>query len=129
MKEARAARTEAARTRGHPANTNTLGGRLRARRKALGWTQMHLASLVGTSQAVIQKIENGKSLRPRILEEIAEVLQVRPSWLMFGVHEVDDLNPEAIEIARAWAKLEESRRAALRQEILKESGASNANYA
>lgn len=129
MKEANAARTVSARRTRHPANTNTLGGRLRARRKALGWTQMHLASLVGTSQAVIQKIENGKSLRPRILEEIAEVLKVRPSWLMFGVHEVDDLNPEAIEIARAWAKLEESRRSALRETILKESGTSTASYA
>ena len=79
----------------------TLGGRLRMRRKELGWTQTELANMVGTSQAVIQKIENGKSLRPRILEEIAEALGVRPSWLMFGVQEVGGLEPEALELARA----------------------------
>ena len=61
-----------AKTKG--ADPSTLGGRLRMRRKELGWTQTELATAVGTSQAVIQKIENGKSLRPRILEEIAEAL-------------------------------------------------------
>ena len=97
----------------------TLGGRLRLRRKELGWTQTELATMVGTSQAVIQKIENGKSLRPRILEEIAEALGVRPSWLMFGVQEVGGLEPEALELARAWSKLQEPYRSALREAILK----------
>ena len=97
----------------------TLGGRLRMRRKELGWTQTELATMVGTSQAVIQKIENGKSLRPRILEEIAEALSVRPSWLMFGVQEVGGLEPEALELARAWSKLQEPHRSALREAILK----------
>ena len=69
----------------------SLGGRLRRRRKELGWTQMYLAEQVGTSQAVIQKIENGKSLRPRILEQIANAHAGKPAWLMFGVEEVGDL--------------------------------------
>ena len=54
------------RSRNHE-DLESLGGRLRRRRKELGWTQMYLAEQVGTSQAVIQKIENGKSLRPRSL--------------------------------------------------------------
>ncbi len=99
--------------------TSTLGGRLRKRRKELGWTQMHLAELVGTSQAVIQKIENGKSLRPRILEEIAESLGVKPAWLQFGVEEVGELDSDAIELARAWAKLAEPHRTAMKEAILK----------
>lgn len=97
----------------------TLGGRLRKRRKELGWTQMYLAEQVGTSQAVIQKIENGKSLRPRILEQIADALEVRPAWLMFGVEEVGELNEEAIELARAWSKLSEPHRSAMKDAILK----------
>lgn len=97
----------------------SLGGRLRVRRKELGWTQMYLAEQVGTSQAVIQKIENGKSLRPRILEQIAEALSVRPAWLMFGVEEVGELNEEAIELARAWSKLSEPHRSAMKDAILK----------
>ncbi len=96
-----------------------LGGRLRRRRKELGWTQMFLAEQVGTSQAVIQKIENGKSLRPRILEQIADSLAVKPAWLMFGVEEVGELNEEAIELARAWARLSEPHRSAMKDAILK----------
>ncbi len=97
----------------------SLGGRLRRRRKELGWTQMFLAEQVGTSQAVIQKIENGKSLRPRILEQIAGSLAVKPAWLMFGVEEVGELNEEAIELARAWARLSEPHRSAMKDAILK----------
>ena len=97
----------------------SLGGRLRRRRKELGWTQMFLAEQVGTSQAVIQKIENGKSLRPRILEQIADSLDVKPAWLMFGVEEVGELNEEAIELARAWARLSEPHRSAMKDAILK----------
>ena len=100
-------------------NLSSLGGRLRVRRRELGWTQMYLAEQVGTSQAVIQKIENGKSLRPRILEQIAGALGVRPAWLMFGVEEVGELNEEAIELARAWAKLNEPHRSAMKDAILK----------
>jgi len=98
---------------------DSLGGRLRQRRKQLGWTQMYLAERVGTSQAVIQKIENGKSLRPRILEQIASALAVKPAWLMFGVEEVGELNEEAIEVARAWSRLSEPQRSAMRDAILK----------
>jgi transcriptional regulator with XRE-family HTH domain len=47
-------------------------------------TQDGLAKEAGTNQAVIQKIENGKSLRPRLIMEIAEALNVNPAWLQFG---------------------------------------------
>lgn len=98
---------------------STLAGRLRSRRKAFGWTQVQLAESVGTSQAVIQKIENGKSLRPRILEELATALEVSPSWLMFGVEEVGELSGDALELARAWANLPEPHRSAMRDAIFR----------
>lgn len=98
---------------------STLAGRLRNRRKAFGWTQVQLAETVGTSQAVIQKIENGKSLRPRILEELAAALEVSPSWLMFGVEEVGELSGDALELARAWANLPEPHRSAMRDAIFR----------
>jgi transcriptional regulator with XRE-family HTH domain len=110
---------EMSRRRHDKDDISTLGGRLRRRRKELGWTQVHLAERVGTSQAVIQKIENGKSLRPRILEEIAAALGVRPAWLQFGVEEVGELNEEAIELARAWSRLDEPHRSAMKEAILK----------
>ena len=98
---------------------SALGARLRKRRRDLGWTQTELADKVGTSQAVIQKIENGKSLRPRILEELAAALGVKPAWLMFGVEEAGELTDEAIELARAWARLKEPHRTAMREAILR----------
>jgi transcriptional regulator with XRE-family HTH domain len=107
------------RTRSSREPDSSLGARLRKRRKEMGWTQTELAEQVGTSQAVIQKIENGKSLRPRILEELARALDVKPAWLMFGVEEAGELSDEAIELARAWARLKEPHRTAMREAILR----------
>ena len=94
------------------------GQRLRAQRNAKGMTQEQLAKKADTTQAVIQKIENGKSLRPRKIDKIASALDVKPAWLMFGDDRFDALDKEALEIAAAWSKLEEGRRHELRQHIL-----------
>jgi transcriptional regulator with XRE-family HTH domain len=61
-----------------------IGIRLRSARREKGLTQDRLAKEAGTNQAVIQKIENGKSFRPRLIMEIAESLEVNPAWLQFG---------------------------------------------
>ncbi len=66
-----------------------LGNRLRSARRRKGMTQEQLALQSGTSQTVIQKIENGKSLRPRKINEIAKVLDVNPAWLQFGAPHAD----------------------------------------
>lgn len=105
-----------------PAGTaDTLGARLRMKRKEMGWTQEQLAVKAGTTQAVIQKIENGKSLRPRKIEKIAEPLGVLPAWLMFGDDMHNDLDREALEVARAWSSLPEADRLVIRQQILTKS--------
>ena len=96
-----------------------IGVRLRTTRRDKGFTQDQLAKEAGTNQAVIQKIENGKSLRPRILEELARALDVKPAWLMFGVEEAGELSEDAIELARAWARLKEPHRSAMREAILR----------
>lgn len=61
-----------------------VGLRLRKARRDKGLTQQQLATEAGTNQAVIQKIENGFSQRPRNIMQIAEVLKVNPAWLQFG---------------------------------------------
>ena len=91
--------------------------RLRETRKNRELTQQELGDLAGTNQAVIQKIENGKSLRPRNIEHIAGALDVRPAWLMFGVNEVEDLDEEAVQVARAWTRLKEPERSAMKETI------------
>ncbi len=98
-------------------NTDTLGARVRNRRLTKGWTQEQLARRAGTNQAVIQKIENGKSLRPRKIDDIANVLEVNPAWLMFGDASGAPLDAEAAEVAAAWAQLAEPMRSRIRQEI------------
>ena len=104
--------------------TTTLGGRLTYSRIEKSWTQHQLAATVGTSQAVIQRIEAGKCSHPRILSELASALDVSPAWLMFGVNVIEDLEQEAIETARAWSRLTEPQRTALKEMILRiaESG-------
>lgn len=61
-----------------------VGQRLRQIRQARNLTQVELADLAGTTQATIQKIENGASKRPRNLVDLAVALDVNPAWLQWG---------------------------------------------
>ena len=61
-----------------------IGERLRLVRREKSLTQAQLGEASGTNQAVIQKIENGNSLRPRQIMKIAEILEINPAWLQFG---------------------------------------------
>jgi transcriptional regulator with XRE-family HTH domain len=62
-----------------------LGSVVRARRKALGWTQEELANRVdGMDQAAISRIESGdQGLRTETLFNLAEALKV-PVYRLFG---------------------------------------------
>ncbi len=97
----------------------TLATRLRSARKGLKWSQQDLANRAGTTQAVIQKIENGKSLRPRNVVAIAEALEVEPSWLMFGTSQTAALSPEAIAVAKAWSELSEPDRSNMKDQLMR----------
>ena len=65
---------------------NSLGERLKERRKQLGFTQGHLAMLVGVSQNAIQKIEAGGNTSHVIA--LAKALGVTPDWLQYGAVEI-----------------------------------------
>ncbi len=97
---------------------DTLATRLKAARLRKSWTQEELATRASTSQAVIQKIENSKSLRPRNILALARALAVDPSWLMFGVSETETLSPEAIALAKAWSALSEPERNSVRYAVM-----------
>lgn len=64
---------------------DTLGGRIRLARKKRGWTQDHLAHASGVGVATIRRAEGGK-FEPRMdtTRRLAEVLAIRPAWLMVG---------------------------------------------
>ena len=102
----------------NPQNLGTLGQRMRYKRLDNGWTQEQLAAKAGTNQAVIQKIENGKSLRPRKIDQIASVLGVNPAWLMFGDEADSSLSSDARDLAKAWNKLPEPHRSRILHEIM-----------
>ena len=68
----------------HISGIDNVGSRLRMVRREKDLKQAELGGLVGTSQGSIQKIENGKSFRPRMIMELAEALDVSPAWLQFG---------------------------------------------
>lgn len=104
---------------GHRPSLPTLATRLRSARKNHKWSQQDLADRAGTTQAVIQKIENGKSLRPRNIVAIAAALEVDPSWLMFGASETAEISPEAVAVAKAWSELNEPDRSNVREQLLR----------
>lgn len=60
-------------------------------RKELGLSQKQLGELAGSNKAAIQKIEIGKSVRPRCLGALAIVLGVNPAWLAWGDYASRDL--------------------------------------
>lgn len=89
-----------------------LGARLRLAREASGMTQEELAQKAGTTQDVVQKIENGHVERPRKLEDLANAVSRSPAWLQFGVEAIDNLTPEAIKAAQALDALPDEKRKA-----------------
>ena len=96
---------------------NSLGERLRHRRRELGLTQEELALRAETNQAVVQKIENGKSLRPRKLDVLAHVLEVTPAWLLYGDEKSTQLTPAARKVGKLWMRLSEREQRRIQREI------------
>lgn len=78
---------------------NTLAERLKSAREKLGLSQAQLAEMVGLSQQSVAKIENGDTLQPRKIKEIAKALQVSQKWLLLGVEENGKLSSYVIEEA------------------------------
>ncbi|MGF6976376.1 phage repressor protein C with HTH and peptisase S24 domain [Paraburkholderia sp. JPY465] len=96
----------------------TMGERVRARRKQLGMSQAELAVAVGCSQPSIKKIEAGG--KTTLLLELAKALQVDVQWLKSGgkladnsqaTHQVSENNGESQTVSLrpivAWDSEEE----------------------
>lgn len=77
-------------------NMETMGDRVRRRRKELGMSQAELAAAAGCSQPSIKKVEAGGNTT--LILEIAKALQVTPDWLKSGPDSADNVNsPSAKE--------------------------------
>lgn len=70
----------------------TTGDRIKKARMAKGMTQEELADKLGVKFGVISKYETGrvKNLKRETIAALAEILDVKPSWLMC----MDDENME-----------------------------------
>lgn len=94
------------------------GTRIRALRKAKGWSQAKLAQLVGISQASLSELETGESHAPsgNALLALAKHLETDPEFILSGraspVSEpVKDL--EEVEILKLWRELSQDHRTAV----------------
>jgi transcriptional regulator with XRE-family HTH domain len=63
---------------------DTIGGRIRTTRKALGLNQTELAKLVGLDQSTISDIENGALFGADVLMALAAALLKSPQFIMTG---------------------------------------------
>ena len=70
----------------------TLGQRIKARRKALGLSQVRLGELAGLDQTVISKLERGDVQETARIAELANVLQCDALWLATGTERAERAN-------------------------------------
>lgn len=99
----------------------TIGGRIKARRQALGLTQREMAARLGyTDHTTLTRIEGGKVDLPQSrISKIAEVLGVTPAYLMGWDQDPEDLgalaaivlkDPQLLELVKNFSVLEEADR-------------------
>ncbi|WP_431644620.1 helix-turn-helix domain-containing protein [Enterobacter asburiae] len=62
----------------------TISQRIKQKREEMNLSQDQLAKLAGMRQQSLQAIESGATKRPRYLVELANALNCKPEWLLFG---------------------------------------------
>ena len=76
---------------------DTLAARLKIAREKKGLSQAQLADMIGLSQQSVAKIENGETLQPRKIKEIAKALDVSQKWLQLGIEENGVISSYVVE--------------------------------
>ncbi|EMJ5250603.1 helix-turn-helix transcriptional regulator [Klebsiella aerogenes] len=76
---------------------DTLAARLKFARENKGLSQAQLADMIGLSQQSVAKIENGETLQPRKIKEIAKALDVSQKWLQLGIEENGVISSYVVE--------------------------------
>lgn len=85
---------------------NTIGSRIRDRRKELGMSQEELAEKLYTSKQMISAYENDKTeIKVSVLKELVEALNTTTSFLVDGVKEVK-CTPQAEELLEIFSRLD-----------------------
>lgn len=85
---------------------NTIGSRIRDRRKELGMSQEELAEKLYTSKQMISAYENDKTeIKVSVLRELVAVLDTTTSYLVDGVIEVKHTT-EVQELLDVFSRLD-----------------------
>lgn len=71
---------------------NTFAERLKNCRISLGLSQADLGKKVGLTQGQIGFYENGKTLGVKHILKLANALEVRPEWIMYGTGSKESKN-------------------------------------
>lgn len=99
---------------------NSAGSRIRTKRKEIGLSQAHLASLAGISQSAISELETGESKMPsaEALQGLAKALRVTQAWIITGHDgELETLTTDEENLVKAARKLTAEQRVAVYQII------------
>ena len=84
--------------------TETMGMRIRARRKALGFTQQYLAEILWVKEETISNYENDKvDIKGSVICKLAELLETTPDFLLTG--KVMDFNDKERELISLFKSL------------------------
>jgi len=83
--------------------TETMGMRIRARRKALGYTQQYLAEILWVKEETISNYENDKvDIKGSVICKLAEVLETTPDYLLTGsVMGLSDMEQAVLELFKS----------------------------
>ena len=87
----------------------TIGGRIRTARKALGLNQIQLSQQVGIDQSTLSDIENGASFGAGVLMSLSAALFKSPQYLMTGKAESFDLSDEEAQMLAAYRAIRKSK--------------------
>jgi transcriptional regulator with XRE-family HTH domain len=90
--------------------TNTIGFRVKKRRKELHMTQVELAAKLGITQGTLSQIETGYIKRPTNTKDLADALDCTETYLWFGVDEIHGLDPSNANMALRLAALGDEQR-------------------
>jgi HTH-type transcriptional regulator, cell division transcriptional repressor len=95
---------------------STPGQRIRAKRKELGYSQAHLASLAGIKQSSLSEIETGESKMPsaEALLGLSKALNISQAWIITGRDgEIELLSPDEEDHAKRMRALTAEQRRAV----------------
>lgn len=78
---------------------SALGARVRAARKARGWTLQELASRASVATNTANSVELGRSVRPGNLRAVLHAVGLRPDDEAEDVEQLEDVEDEGIRLA------------------------------